>query len=707
MQLYNDDCFNIFPKIEDKSINLFLLDLPYANKKFGNCTACAWDTPIDLEKMWVEIKRTMKPNGIIVFFCNTKFGYVLINSNPKWFKYDLIWEKSRKVGFLSANKMPLRKHENIYIFNNNSTTYSKKENYGTYNPQKTEGTPYSVKGGKSKNVDGSLSRGHEVISKAYDNKGDRHPTSILPEFEETHENIYFFDNTDDETSNLAEYSKKILNFINKPKTEIKKKIKDADHFFRYSKDNFSLCNEETYNKLIEIYKINEMEGFYPYKEIKRKYNPQMTEGKPYKTNESSLTNSYYRDGVEYKSTAKDNKGDRHPTSILPEFEETHENIYIFNNKIPHHEDDIEIVRNLELRKYAEKVKNYIGKTKKELMKEIGQGIDHFFRFNSSQFALPIKDNYEKLTELYDLNDMEGFLKFDDMKELKQKAPEQKAPDTTYNPQKTEGKPYSCKQGDQTNIYGIEDKEKVITENKGDRHPTSILPEFEETHENIYIFNNKEDDIEIVRNLELRKYAEKVKNYIGKTKKELMKEIGQGIDHFFRFNSSQFALPIKDNYEKLTELYDLNDMEGFLKFDDMKELEELETYNPQKTEGKPYKTNESSLTNSYYYRDGVEYKSTANDNKGDRHPTSILPKFETTILKFNNPHKTIHRTQKPVDLLEWLIKTYTNEDDLVMDFCMGSGSCGVACHNTKRKFIGVERDEDIFKLAEKRIEITMK
>jgi DNA modification methylase len=602
MNIYNDDCFNIFPKIEDKSINLFLLDLPYANKKFGNCTACAWDTPIDLEKMWVEIKRTMKPNGLIVFFCNTKFGYALINSNPKWFKYDLIWEKSRKVGFLSANKQPLRKHENIYIFKDKGGTYNPqkteghttrirshnknancniiygddvkiqpldttdkrhptsilpefeetheniyifKDKVGTYNPQKTEADKIRDWSKTKQTNNGSYYRkegeGYKSDFKKESDDGFRHPTSILPEFEETHENIYVFDNTDDETSNLAEYSKKILNFINKPKTEIKKKIKDADHFFRYSKDNFSLCNEETYNKLIEIYKINEMEGFYPYKEIKRKYNPQMTEGKPYKTTESSLTNSYYRDGVEYKSTAKDNKGDR--------------------------------------------------------------------------------------------------------------------------------------------------------------HPTSILPEFEETHENIYIFDNKEDDIEIVRNLELRKYAEKVKNYIGKTKKELMKEIGQGIDHFFRFNSSQFGLPIKDNYDKLTKLYDLKKMEGFLKFDDMKKLEELETYNPQKTEGKPYKTNGRDNIGCY----GKDYHGDPVDNKGDRHPTSILPEFETTILKYNNPHKTIHRTQKPVDLLEWLIKTYTNEDDLVMDFCMGSGSCGVACMNTKRKFIGVERDEDIFKLAEKRLE----
>jgi site-specific DNA-methyltransferase (adenine-specific) len=63
---------------------------------------------------------------------------------------------------------------------------------------------------------------------------------------------------------------------------------------------------------------------------------------------------------------------------------------------------------------------------------------------------------------------------------------------------------------------------------------------------------------------------------------------------------------------------------------------------------------------------------------------------------------IHRTQKPVKLLEWLIKTYSNEEDLVMDFCMGSGTAGVACKNTNRKFIGVELDKEIYDLAEKRI-----
>ena len=129
MELYNDDCFNVFPFIDDKTIDLFVLDLPYGQ------TACKWDTCIDLEEMWTEIKRIMKPNAVILFYCTTKFGYKLIQSNEKWFRYDLIWKKSRKVGFLSANKMPLRQHENVYVF---------KDKGGTYNPQKTEGKPYKA-----------------------------------------------------------------------------------------------------------------------------------------------------------------------------------------------------------------------------------------------------------------------------------------------------------------------------------------------------------------------------------------------------------------------------------------------------------------------------------------------------------------------------------------------------------------------------------
>lgn len=80
------------------------------------------------------------------------------------------------------------------------------------------------------------------------------------------------------------------------------------------------------------------------------------------------------------------------------------------------------------------------------------------------------------------------------------------------------------------------------------------------------------------------------------------------------------------------------------------------------------------------------------------------KNPTTLIEFDKVRKgSLHPTQKPVDLLEYLIKTYTNENELVLDFTMGSGSTGVACANTGRKFIGIELDNDYFNIASKRIE----
>lgn len=81
------------------------------------------------------------------------------------------------------------------------------------------------------------------------------------------------------------------------------------------------------------------------------------------------------------------------------------------------------------------------------------------------------------------------------------------------------------------------------------------------------------------------------------------------------------------------------------------------------------------------------------------------KYPTSILQFRKPHPSVakHRTEKPVELLEWLVKTYTNEGDTVLDNCMGSGSTGVACLNTNRNFIGIEKDIKYFDIAEKRIQ----
>lgn len=115
---------------------------------------------------------------------------------------------------------------------------------------------------------------------------------------------------------------------------------------------------------------------------------------------------------------------------------------------------------------------------------------------------------------------------------------------------------------------------------------------------------------------------------------------------------------------------------------------LPTYNPQMTEGKPYKCKSGRGSTNYRVQ-----KSVITNNSGYRYPVDIL--------RFNSD-KGFHPTQKPVALLEYLIKTYTNECELVLDNCMGSGSTGVACKNLNRNFIGIEIDENYFNIAKERI-----
>ena len=110
--LYNGECNEEMEKIPDKSVDLIFADLPYAQ------TSCAWDVMIDHEAMWKHFMRIKKLNTPLFFTTTTKFGVELIKSAPKQcpFRYDIVWIKSAPCGFLSARKMPMRKHEMIYVF---------------------------------------------------------------------------------------------------------------------------------------------------------------------------------------------------------------------------------------------------------------------------------------------------------------------------------------------------------------------------------------------------------------------------------------------------------------------------------------------------------------------------------------------------------------------------------------------------------------
>ena len=124
------------------------------------------------------------------------------------------------------------------------------------------------------------------------------------------------------------------------------------------------------------------------------------------------------------------------------------------------------------------------------------------------------------------------------------------------------------------------------------------------------------------------------------------------------------------------------------------------YNPQFSPGTPYKnkagdpTKATSMTDSY-----GSYTNVRNDNDGRRYPKQVI---DFPVVE----RGTVHPTQKPVALMDYLIKTYTNPGEVVLDFTMGSGTTGVAAMNTGRRFIGVERDENYFEIACKRIEAAL-
>jgi site-specific DNA-methyltransferase (adenine-specific) len=128
------------------TIDCFICDLPYgclgidrrsekikADKTTHTYGACSWDVKINLEEFWTQIKRLRRNKHTpVLMFCTTKFGYELIQSNPTWFRYDLVWDKQRGVSFLSANKMPMRSHEMIYVFSELGAYYNRVDIKGEF-----------------------------------------------------------------------------------------------------------------------------------------------------------------------------------------------------------------------------------------------------------------------------------------------------------------------------------------------------------------------------------------------------------------------------------------------------------------------------------------------------------------------------------------------------------------------------------------------
>ena len=131
-QIIQGDCLEVMKDIPDKSVDMILCDLPYGTASKNK--NIKWDVVIDFDLLWEQYRRIIKDDGNIVLTGSQPFTSMLIMSNLEWFRYELIWEKSKTTQFLTAKLMPMKKHENILVFTKNPIAPSVKDR-STYNPQ--------------------------------------------------------------------------------------------------------------------------------------------------------------------------------------------------------------------------------------------------------------------------------------------------------------------------------------------------------------------------------------------------------------------------------------------------------------------------------------------------------------------------------------------------------------------------------------------
>lgn len=132
--LLKGDCLEVMKTLPDKSVDLFICDLPYGETK------CKWDTQIDLEQFWNEFRRIRKSKKTAcIHFCSTQFGYTLIKSWEKGFKMDMVWKKRNKTGGIQSRNRPMRNHEMVYFFYEQAPKYNRDKYHKRINNQNTSG----------------------------------------------------------------------------------------------------------------------------------------------------------------------------------------------------------------------------------------------------------------------------------------------------------------------------------------------------------------------------------------------------------------------------------------------------------------------------------------------------------------------------------------------------------------------------------------
>lgn len=170
IELWRGDCLELMAHIPRGSVNMVIADLPYAHfegQKVRRCTANPWDTPINIRALWDSMLDATADTCTYAMTATQPFASLLVREAVALFKYDLIWDKPKSVGFLNANRRPLRSHEHVLIFQRGKPPYF---------AQKTPGKPF-----KERKKGASNNYGKDVFTTVPANpSGLRHPRSIIP-----------------------------------------------------------------------------------------------------------------------------------------------------------------------------------------------------------------------------------------------------------------------------------------------------------------------------------------------------------------------------------------------------------------------------------------------------------------------------------------------------------------------------------------------
>lgn len=162
-KIYLEDCLEGMKKIDDCSVDCIICDLPYG------VTKCHWDCKIPLKPLWEQYLRVIKPNGAVLLFCQGMFTAEVVMSQPRYWRYNLVWNKVNTTGFLNASRQPLRQHEDIAVFYKKSPVY---------NPQMQKSKPHYRNHGASKN--GCTNRHYNSFKTTDRELSDcKFPTSII------------------------------------------------------------------------------------------------------------------------------------------------------------------------------------------------------------------------------------------------------------------------------------------------------------------------------------------------------------------------------------------------------------------------------------------------------------------------------------------------------------------------------------------------